>query len=60
MRENPYQSPETEGTTPTKHWRSGLNRLLFDMFHPLLLIVALPIVAAMLGMMVYYVLTYGR
>ena len=58
MPENPYKSPETEGTTPPKQWRSGLNRLLFDMFHPLLLIIALPILAVMLCVMAVYLLRY--
>ena len=60
MRENLHQSPETEGTTPPKHSRSGLNRLLFDIFHPLLLIIALPIVVAMLGTMACYLLAYAH
>ena len=60
MRENPYQSPEPEGPAPPKPRRSGLNRLLFDMFYPLLLIIALPIVAAMLGTMAFYLLAYAH
>ena len=54
---NPYQSPEAEGASLQKQKRVGLDRLLFDMGHPVLLLIALPAITAIVAVMVWYFVT---
>ena len=46
------------GVAPSQPKRSGLNRLLFDMRHPAMLLFALPILAVVIAVMAIYVLSH--